>query len=167
LLADYHSLVFDAAHWWLNSLERVFAELPDCKAVGLARETRACVRSFLSIKGKGPGTLNHWAVHGNGIWATSPGDPTYPSYRVPTQAISDPDAAKAAHIERYVVEYNERLASLAAANPGRMLLLRTEELSEPAAAQRIGQFAGVEIAMPQKSLNVGGNADSDKMQHAM
>jgi hypothetical protein len=164
LLLDYFPLVFDAAHWWLRALPRFFAEFPQGKVIGLYRDTSGCVKSFMKVKGSGRGSLNHWATHGNGIWTTSPGDPLYPSYAVPTRLVDDPDAAKAALIERYVVEYNQALEQAAKTYGQRMLLVRTEDLSDSQTIARIADFLGVTLAMPKTSLNVGGTADSDKLE---
>jgi hypothetical protein len=163
-LADRFALVFDAASWWLNALERFFAEFPQAKVIGLYRDTAACVQSFMKIKGSGRGSLNHWAAPGNGIWTTSPGDPMYPSYAVPTALVNNPDAAKAVLIERYVTEYNQKLHEAAAKYGQRMLLLRTEELGEPATIARLSAFLGVSLSMPPAAMNVGGTTDSDKLE---
>jgi hypothetical protein len=162
LLADYYALVFDAAHWWLNALGTFFDEFPAGQVIGLHRDTGACVKSFLRVKGSGRGSVNHWAPPENGIWATTLGDPSYPSYPIPSDLLANPDAAKAAQIERYVTEYNQTLALRAKAQPDRMLLLRTEELNDVATATRLGSFVGVSLAMPDTAFNVGSTADSDK-----
>jgi hypothetical protein len=164
ILSRHFALVFDAAHWWLNVLDRVFAEFPAAKAIGLVRETAACARSFLQTKGRGAGSLNHWAVPGNGIWSTSPGDPLYPSYAVPARLLSDPDAAKLAMIERYVTEYNDALAQAAARHADRVLIVRTEELNAPATAERLAAFLGFQLLIPSVPRNVGTTADSDKLE---
>jgi hypothetical protein len=161
LLADYFSLVFDASHWWLNAIDRVFAQFPDSKAIALVRDTASCVKSFVHIKGKGTGTLNHWALPDNGIWMPSTGDPAYPSFSVSAALLSSLEAAKAAMIERYVTEYNDALSSLATASAGRVLLVRTEELNDPATTARISGVLGAPLTMPDASLNVGNTADGD------
>jgi hypothetical protein len=166
MLREYYAVVFDASHWWLNSLERVFAEFPNAKAIGLYRQTQACVRSYMSIKGRGPGSTNHWVPPANGIWNTSPGDPSYPTYPVPSNAAGEPDAAKAAVIERYVIEYNQALQALAARLPERLLLLRTEDLNAAETAARLTDLLGMPIVIPQ-ALNVGGTADSNRLNQKL
>ncbi len=162
LLAGYFSVVFDAAHWWLNVAPRFLAEFPQGKIIGLHRQTGSCVQSFMHVKGRGRGSENHWAPPGNPIWATNWWDPTYPSYSIPLATNFDPDTAKAALIERYVSDYNGTLKSLAAASPNRVLLVRTEELSEPATAVRLSALLNVPVTMPQKLFNVGNTLDSDR-----
>jgi hypothetical protein len=162
ILRQYFAIVFDAAYWWLNSQPRILAEFSDAKVIGLYRETEACVESFMTQKGFGKGSLNHWATWPNDIWAASPGDPSLPSYEIPPTADSDPDAAKRAMLRRYVSEYNESLVRLAAAQPQRVLLVRTEDLSDPDSYARMSDFLGCELRMPSVSLNVGTSSDSAK-----
>jgi hypothetical protein len=164
LLTQYYAVVFDAAHWWINVLDQVFKEFPDTKVVGLQRETDTCVGSFVRMKGTGRGTLNHWATPGNGIWATSPGDPLYPSYAVPASSVSDPDGAKAALIGRYVTEYNQKLQQTAKAHPDRVMLVRTEDLNNVETFARMSEFLNLPLAMPAKALNVGNTSDSNKLE---
>jgi hypothetical protein len=40
----------------------------------------------MKIKGLGPGSCNHWAPYGNGVWTAERWDATYPSYDVPENA---------------------------------------------------------------------------------
>jgi uncharacterized protein YozE (UPF0346 family) len=162
ILTQYFAVVFDSAHWWLNSLERIFGECPDLKAIGLWRETDSCVQSFMQQKGTGQGSLNHWAVPGNGIWSASPADPWYPGYAVPASSVSDPDGAKRALVTRYVTEYNQALERIAATHLDRLLLVRTEHLSNADAYARMSDFLGLEVPMPAVPLNVGNTADGNK-----
>lgn len=162
ILADYFAIVFDSSHWWLNAVGRMFREFPDARAIGLQRDTDACVRSFMQRKGSGKGSLNHWAVPGNGVWMLSPADPWYPSYAAPGNSADDPDAAKRAMITRYVAEYNQALERTADAYPGRVLLVRTEELSDPATYRAMSDFAGCEVIAPSAALNVGNTADGNQ-----
>jgi hypothetical protein len=162
ILRQHFAVVFDAALWWLNALERMFAEFPDLKAIGLWRKTDACARSFVSQKGVGRGSLNHWAVPGNGIWAASGADPWLPSYAAPASCESDPDGAKLAMVTRYVTEYNQVLKQAAAAHPDRVLLVRTEDLSNGETYARISDFVGFNVPGPAAALNVGTTADSEK-----
>jgi hypothetical protein len=106
--------------------------------------------------------MNHWVAPGNGIWAASPFDVCFPSYAVPQSLLADPDAAKAAQIERFVSEYNVALEQAARAKPERILLVRTEELSRPETTARMSEFVGVALPQTSEVLNAGGTADSDK-----
>ena len=162
MLADYFSVVFDAAHWWLNVADRFLAEFPQGKIVGLHRQTGSCVRSFMHVKGRGRGSDNHWAPPGNPIWTSNWWDPTYPSYPVPMVPNFDPDTAKAVLIERYVTEYNGTLKSLAATFPNRVLLVRTEDLNESASTARLSALLKVPVTIPTTALNVGGIQDSSR-----
>jgi hypothetical protein len=162
LLTQHHSLVFDAAHWWLNLLGRMFDEFPTTKAIGLVRDVQPSVRSFMKIKGSGRGSMNHWVAPGNGVWAASPFDACFPSYAVSQSLLSDPDAAKSAQIGRFVTEYNAALEKAAREKPDRILLVRTEELSRPETTARISEFVGVALPDTSQVLNEGGTADSDK-----
>lgn len=159
-LADYYAIVFDASHSWLTSLGRFLAEFPGGKVIGLWRETPACVRSFMNIKGSGRQSANHWAPPGNGIWLTSLADPTYPSYPLVGGVVHDPDATKAALIERYVNDYNHTLRSLTQTVPERFLLIRTEELSTPQTIDRLSDFLGLKVSMPPP-LNVASTKDGE------
>ena len=162
MMAGSYSLVFDASHWWLNALERVFDECEGSKAIGLVRDTDACVRSFLSVKGRGRGSVNHWALPDNGISGTTFGDPTYPSYEIPPELAGDIDAAKAAQIKRCVRRLNESLVELAKRHPQRILLLPTEELNNDASSERIEAFIAQPLRIPFAALNVGSTLDSSK-----
>jgi hypothetical protein len=163
LLAGYYAVVHDASHSWLHSLERFFAEFPTGKAIGLHRDTAACVRSYLRIKGTGRGSINHWVPPNNGIWGTGPADPSYPSYAVSTDPSSNLDAAKAELIERYVQEYNQTLHSKAASHPDRLLLVSTETMNTAETAARLKDFLGWPLAMPA-ALNIGGTQDSARLK---
>ncbi len=142
---------------------RFFSEFPSGKVIGLERDVEATTRSFLKVKGSGPGSLNHWVAPANGIWGTSSGDPMYPNYPIPAGAAQDPDAAKAVLIRQYVSEYNERMRAAAAQFGPRMLIVRTEEMSTPEAVKRMSEFVGCELTAPAPQ-NVGGTDDSDKTE---
>ena len=167
MMAGHYALVFDASHWWLNVTERVMAECDGTKVIGMVRDTPSCVRSFLAVKGRGRGSVNHWALPDNGIWGTTHGDPTYPCYEVPLGLHNDPDAAKTAQVDRYVRSYNEALATLAGRHPERMLIVRTEELSSESTSDRIAQFIGLPMRIPFNALNVGNTVDSDKLLYQL
>jgi hypothetical protein len=154
-LAQAFAVVFDASHWWLNLAEPFLARFPDGKIVGLHRELEACARSFLARKALGRGSINHWAPADNGIWRHNIWDPAYPTYPVPAGAALDPDSAKLESIRRYVHEYNAALTALAERWPARVLLLRTEELADPAAQGRLFGFLGVTGSPSAAVLNTG------------
>ncbi len=162
-LADYFAVVHDASHSWLTSVETFFDQFPTGKAIGLFRDAAACVPSFMRIKGTGPGSANHWVPPGNGIWATGPGDPSYPTYALPAEPITDPDAVKAGHIARFVTEYNQALHALSAKHPDRLLLVATDALNDSETAARLREFLGYPLAVPT-ALNRGGTQDSARLK---
>jgi hypothetical protein len=164
LLRQHFSVVADASYWWLNARQRLWAEFPDAKLVALVRETSSCVESFMKQKGFGPGTLNHWAPPGNGVWQPAPLDPCLPKYPVPPDAATNPDGAKRAMLARYITDYNRQLDEIAAAEPARLIIVRMEELSSPATSARLSAFLGVRVAAPSAALNVGTTADGDQFQ---
>lgn len=159
LLRQYFPLVADCAHWWLNMLDPFFAAFPTGKAIGLCRDTEATLRSFLKVTAK-PRDHNHWVLPHNGLWYSDRWSPTFPQYAPPGDAVDDPAKAKSALIRRYVTEYNERLQTWAARAPGRVLLLRTEELGSPETRRRIADFIGLPPGAREIRLNVGTVADS-------
>jgi hypothetical protein len=154
ILADYFSLVCDVSHWWLNVLDTFFTYFPTSKIIGLIRDVDECVRSFMTIKGYGWGSWNHWVPYGNRIWIAAGWDPTYPTYSVPSYSWINPDRVKYELIARYVREYNARLAAVAEQNPSRILLVRTKELGEPATQRRIFSFVNVNGRISMIKLNV-------------
>jgi len=164
ILTQYFAVVFDASHWWLNPLSRLFDEFPDLRVIGLWRETGACVQSFLNQKGSGRGSVNHWAQPGNGLWTSGPGDASLPSYPVPEGLAANPDLAKRMMVTRYVTDYNQALERMAATYARRVLLVRTEELGDEGTYARISSFVGFEVRKPGESLNVGGAVDSEKVE---
>jgi hypothetical protein len=167
-LGDYFPLVFDAAHWWIHLLDRVFAEIPGARVIGLMRDEEACAKSFLKMQGRGRQSLNHWAPPNSGLWVTHAWDPAFPTYPVPPGMLPDSDeafATKYAIIRRYVREFNERLTSLATVHPDRIILVRTEELNDPATVDRLRNFANVPLAMPGKAYDAG-HADDRAMPNS-
>jgi hypothetical protein len=160
-LANHFRVVFDAAHWWLNVLERFLEEFPSAKVVALTRDNESCVQSFLNVKGRGAGSVNHWAPPGNGIWPSNLWDPVYPQYPVPTDAESDPEPAKAALVRRYVDEYQQTIGRLAAAHPQRILVLRTEELNDSVTSARLSAHVGTQVTIPEAGLNAGTVSDGE------
>jgi hypothetical protein len=165
LLTKFFSLVFDASHWWLWAIDRFFKEFPDGKAIGLYRDTRACVQSFARIKGQGKGALNHWVAPGNGIWSANNWDPTYPTYEMPEHASDDPDAARAQLMTRYVEEYNHELFALAKRNRRKVMLIRTEELADPGVQENMFEFIGQRADLPSMLLNRGTLEDGSETLH--
>jgi hypothetical protein len=155
LLANFFPLVFDAAHWWLNPLETFFSHFPEAKVIGLHRDEDACVRSFMKIKGLGPGSLNHWAPPGNAIWKSNNWDPTYPTYQLPMHSQKNSDDAKKEMIGRYVRDYNSQLTELAGRFPDRVLLVQTEELGKSIVQKKIFDFIGLLGTLMDINLNVG------------
>ena len=153
LLIRFFSLVFDAAHWWINACDRVFSNFQSAKAIGLCREIHATAASFMKIKGQGLGSINHWAPLKNGFWRPNAWDPTYPTYSVP--AHSDPDTAKSEMIHQYVFEYNIAMRLLAQRFRERMMLVRTESLGMAPVQEEIFRFVGHHGRVAQYSLNVG------------
>jgi len=154
ILADYFSLVCDVSHWWLNVLDSFFTNFPAGKIIGLIRDVDECVESFMTTRGHGWESWNHWVPYGNGIWIAHLWDPTYPTYSVPSYSWRNPDRAKYELIARYVREYNARLEALAEQNPVRVMLVRTEELSEPASQRKIFNFVNVNGRVATIKLNV-------------
>jgi hypothetical protein len=159
VLRDYFPLVADSTHWWLNALGPFFDAFPDAKAIGLARDTDPCVKSFLTIRSKNR-DFNHWVVPHNRIWHCDSWHPTYPSYELPKGARRDSAAAKRDLIRRYVVEYNDKLRAIAAARPDRLLVLRTEELDAPESRDKISDHIGFPVSAPSLRLNHGTIEDS-------
>jgi hypothetical protein len=154
LLSDYYAIVSDVSHWWLNALDDFFQHFPDGKAVALVRDVDNCAKSFMRIKGYGRGSFNNWAPPGNGVWKSTLWDRTYPNYPVPDYAKLLPDRAKYEMIVRYVEDYNERLRFRAARQPERIVLVRTEELSDPGVQARILGLVGASSKSFKRKLNV-------------
>jgi hypothetical protein len=150
-------LVADCAHWWINSLDQVFQAFPASKAIGLVRETEACVRSWMKVSSA---DVNHFVPAHNRIWSPDRWDPLYPHYDLPEAARQDPTAAKETLVRRYILEYNERLMSLAARMPDRVLLLATEELDFPSTRARISDFLQMSVGSDQIRRNVGRDWDA-------
>jgi hypothetical protein len=164
MLGNYHSLVADVSHWWLNSVERVFGNFPNAKAIGLIRDPDDCAISFMRIQGYGSGSFNPWMRDGNGFWRSGHWDPTYPSYSLPSNADKNPDLAKLELITRYVKEYNARLETLARNAPDRVKLVRTEDLGQETAQEQIFQIANARGQISTWKLNVKGIAEGRKIQ---
>jgi hypothetical protein len=156
LLSAYFPVVADCSVWWINLIETVSQTLPTTRAIGVYRETEACVRSWSKnlIEVHAP-SFNPWAIPHNGIWQTHRDDPGFPHFELPENARKDPVAARESLIRRYATDYNNRLKSLAERMPERMLLLRTEELSEPSTLREISKFLGLRVAEVPIHRNLG------------
>lgn len=165
LLTQYFPLVFDAAHWWLNVMDRLFAIFPDAKVVGLCRNLQPCVRSFMRIKGTGPNSVNHWVPPANGIWQPNNWDLAYPTYPLPDNAQVDPDRAKAEVIRRYISDYNRDLESLASRFPGRVMLVRTEKLGRTSVQQRLFDFIGRAGRLTKAHANADTISDGESFEY--
>ena len=167
ILRDHFALVFDAAHWWLNALDGLSAEAGELEVVGLVRDAEACVRSFLRIKGRGRGSLNHWAGHDGGYWKKALWDRMYPSFATgdlglgpagPGDAVAM-DRIKTAQVTRYVEDYNQALAQAAQRLGERALLVRTEDLTTLRTQRAIFDFLGLSGDAIAEVLNRGTTAD--------
>jgi hypothetical protein len=163
-LLQHFAVVCDVSYWWLNAQRWLSAEFPGAKFVGLVRETGSCVESFMRQGGQGRGATNSVSARDNGIWRTTPGDPSRPSYPAPEWAATDPDRARRAMLTHYINEYNDTLTRLAAADPSRVMVVRTEELNDPHACARLSEFVGVSIGVPRTSLNVGTRDDGNRLE---
>ena len=120
MLTNFYSLVADVSHWWLNSIEQVFDQFPEAKAIGLIRDPDDCAMSFMRIQGFGKGSFNPWTARGNGFWRSGHWDPTYPSYPPPSHAKKSPDRGKLELVTRYVKEYNAQLEKMVQNAPDRV-----------------------------------------------
>jgi hypothetical protein len=163
-LAAYHPLVADVSHWWLNVIERFFAEFPEARVVGTFRAVESCAGSFMRIKGSGRGSYHHWVPYANGIWAAARWDPAYPTYPLPEQAALDPDGAKFELITRYVQEYNDAMQALAQRFPANVMLVHTESLDDAAVQNAIFDFVGLHGALATTRLNVGTTDDGKRFR---
>jgi len=158
-LRRYFTLVADAAHWWINAIDVLVRSFPDIRFIGLIRDRDACVESFLRIKGAGPNTINHWLPPGTPGQPVTPWDLAYPSYP-PNRPEADQQVdGKRALIGRYVDEYNAQLECLAAEDPRRWLLLRTEALDAPETRLRIFAHAGASGHFAPVRLNTDTTQD--------
>jgi hypothetical protein len=163
-LAAHHPLVADVSHWWLNVIDRFFAEFPEARVVGTYRAVESCAGSFMRIKGSGRGSYNHWVPYGNGTWAAARWDPTYPTYPVPKHAPFDPDRAKLELITRYVQEYNDAMHALARRLAAKVMLVHTENLDDEAVQNAIFEFVGLHGTVAETHLNVGTTDDGKRFR---
>lgn len=172
LLLAHYPLVFDSAHWWLNTLDHMAAEFDGLKMIGLMRDADACARSFLEIKGTGRNAINHWVDHDGTFWKPALWDRVYPSYApdqfgLDSPAYLDPAELASRHhdlVKTYVAAYNAGLDRAKDRFGERLLLLRTEDLSEGHTQDRIQAFLGVEGLNLQEVLNRGSLKDGDSQE---
>jgi hypothetical protein len=158
-LLQYHALVGDVAHWWINVIDRILLKFPDIKLIGAIRDVEECAMSFMRIKGYGSRSLNHWVPYGTGKWLTHHWDPTYPSYKVPSNIGLSLDYFKYNLVRQYISNYNNHLRTLAERLPGQILLVRTEHLSDPTVQLSIFEFLGTAGRLSRARLNVRGISD--------
>jgi hypothetical protein len=163
-LAEYFAVVADVAHWWLNAIPELFARIPSARVIGVRRDVESCARSFMKIKGDGAGSCNHWVPYGNGIWSPERWDPTYPTYGVPDRAYDDPDGAKYELVKRYLREYNAAMGALAIRWPTKIMMLKTEDLSDPPAQRALYNFVGATGAFKTVRLNIGTTRDGRRFR---
>jgi hypothetical protein len=156
IFSRHFPLVSDCAHWWINLFPTILEAFPNTKAIGLWRETDACVRSWMDSL---PEDTNHWVAPYNHIWPSDAWDPCFPHYDLPEGAERDRRGARAIMIERYVSDYNERLRALTAGYPRHLLLLRTEELDLAATRDDISEFLGLPVTREKLRLNLGTMTD--------
>ena len=158
LLQKVFPMVADCAHWWINAVDGIFDAVPGSVAIGLIRDLDDCVRSWMAVS---PEDVNHWIAPYSGIWPADKWDPLYPHYDLPRDARRNRRRAKESLVRRYVSEYNDALAALAARHPDRMLLLRTETLDLTMTRHEIEQFVGLPIGLEKVHLNRGIDLELD------
>lgn len=125
---------------------------PDLRLVALMRDPEACARSFLKVKGTGPGALNHWTDHDGRYWKPALWDSLYPSYEVSAFAGAPRDFADAEAVgrlqfelvRRYAADYNAAVRAWQEALDDKILVVPTDQLSDPACQERIYRFIGIE-----------------------
>jgi len=164
LLAQYHSVVSDVSHWWLNAVDQVWDRLAQIHVIGLVRDPEDCAESFMRIQGFGKGSWNPWAPRGHDFWLAGSWAATYPSYPVPDLSKHDPDQVKLEQIARYVREYNEQMKELAASRPDRVKLMPTAALSSPEVQAEIFAMTKHLGESATWRLNVKGVRDGKKNQ---
>ena len=162
LLLPHAPLVFDGAPWWVHLADEFFAEFPSSKAIGLYRDVEATVNSLNQLSP--PFETGEVRMH-NGVWLANSWSPILNGYAVPDGARKDRDGARRSLYRRRIIDYKERMDALAARHPGRVLLLRTEELDEAATRTKIADFTGVPVTTSHIRLNAG-NAN-DSLYHAV
>ena len=150
-------LVADCAHWWINSLDQVFSRFAGSKAIGVIRDTEACVQSWMRVSSS---DVNHFVPAHNRIWPPDRWDPLYPHYDLPADARRNPARAKESLARRYIVEYNQQLKRLEASMPDRVLLLATEDLDSPATRAQITDFLQLQVGAQPIRRNVGRDWDA-------
>lgn len=169
MLLAHFGLVFDSAHWWLNAMDHMTAEFGGLKMIGLVRDPDACARSFLERKGTGRNAINHWVDHDGTFWKPALWDRFYPSYEPGRFGLNEQDDVSQAElpsrqhqlVKTYVEDYNESLAQLKDRVGERLLILRTEELSERRTQDQVQEFLGIGGLDFQDVFNRGSTRDGD------
>jgi hypothetical protein len=156
IFSRYVPLIADCSHWWINLLEQIFSVFPNSKAIGVHRDTDACVQSWGRVS---PADVNHFVAGHNRIWPPDRWDPLYPHYELPPDARQHPRRAKEMLTRRYIEEYNQRMTQLASRLPDRILLLSTDELDSAHARARISEFLQLRVGTDQIRYNVGRDSD--------
>lgn len=172
LLLAHFEVVFDSAHWWLNAVDHMAGEFDRMKLIALMRDPDACARSFLERKGTGRNAINHWVDHDGTFWKSALWDRFYPSYEPGRFGLGEPEGVSQAElpsrqhalVKTYVEDYNEGLTRAKDRFGERLLLLRTEELSEPEAQDRVKAFLGMESLNLQEVSNRGSLKDGDSQE---
>ncbi len=172
LLRERFELVFDSAHWWLNAAEPLAAQFDDVKMIALVRDPDACARSFLERKGQGRGAINHWVDHDGTFWKPALWDRLYPSYEPgrfglgQAESLTSEELASRQHdlVKTYVEDYNEALARLQDRLGERLLILRTEALSDKDSEARIQAHLGIKSLTLQGVSNRGTLKDGDDQE---
>jgi hypothetical protein len=172
LLLAHFEVVFDSAHWWLNAVDHMAGEFDSMKMIALMRDPDACARSFLERKGTGRNAINHWVDHDGTFWKSALWDRFYPSYEPGRFGLGEPEGVSQAElpsrqhalVKTYVEDYNEGLTRAKDRFGERLLLLRTEELSEPEAQDRVKAFLGMESLNLQEVSNRGSLKDGDSQE---
>lgn len=162
ILRQYFSVVSDVAHWWLNAVDVLVEAVPEVRFIGVYRDVARCAASFVTIKGEGQGSLNHWLPPLlPGVRQTT-WDVTYPTYADAEPVKAQTRHGKMALIARYVRDYNASMHRLAAADPRRWLLIPTESVGEAGVQQRIFDHVGVQGVFSTARLNAATMADGQR-----
>lgn len=169
MLLSRFELVFDSAHWWLKAVDYMHGEFDQMKMIGLVRDPDACARSFLARKGIGRNAINHWLDHHGSFWKPALWDRHYPSYEPARFDLEEPERLNRAElasrqhqlVKTYVADYNADLERLKKRVGERLLVLRTESLSESRTLTLIQEFLGLPGFDLVAALNRGTTEDGD------
>jgi len=75
----YFRFVIDASHWWLPHINYLKKSIGQIYVIFLYRKHEDTLKSFIKIKGTGPGSINHWINHNGDYWAKNYWDKCYPN----------------------------------------------------------------------------------------